>query len=688
MTANGVWQYTIGTPERVTPLGLLKLKPARQAINHLPPVDGNPLQGRPFSISTTLRGTTLSYPLQKDEQIFGFGLQLKSFNQTGKKKTLRVNSDPVSDTGDSHAPVPFYVSTAGYGLLVDTARYASFYCGSHHAVTSGKPAATASRVAESTAELYKGGIATDALMQIDIPAAQGVRVYVFGGPTLREALMRYNLFCGGGALPPMWGLGNWYRAKGDSNEAQILALVDYFRNAGIPLDVLGLEPGWQTHAYSCTFAWSPERFPDPDRLIRKTARQGIRLNLWEHAFTHPDSPLYGPLKPYAGDLAVWGGLVPDFSRPQARQRFADYHRQTLVDHGIAGFKLDECDNSDFIGSPWSFPECSRFKSGIDGEQMHSLFGMLYQKTMLSIYDDKHLRTYSEVRSSHIGAAPMPFVLYSDLYNHADFIRGIVTSAFGGLLWCPEVREASTTEDLIRRVQSVIFSPQSLINAWYLKMPPWLQIHTGKNKNDERMADASEVEAQIKVLMELRMRLVPYLYAAFFVYRQTGLPPFRALCVDYPGDRETYTVDSQYMMGDGLMVAPVTAPNRSRKIYFPAGQWYCFWTNTRYEGGQTLEIEVPLERIPVFVKENAIIPLAEPVQAITRKTVFELTVRTYGPDCRDFTLLEDDGETTDYRQGAYNIVTLSYSGSTGPSIKRTGTRKKRYKVIRWDACAER
>src|SRR5207244_4842647 len=117
---------------------------------------------------------------------------------------------------------------------------------------------------------------------------------------------------------------------------------------------------------------------------------------------------------------------------------------------------------------WAFPNLSTFPSGCDGEQMHALFGLRYQHALLEQFNKRNRPTYGLVRSSGALAAPYPFVLYSDLYDHRQFIRGLVTSSFSGLLWCPEVRDAKTPGDLIRRLQSVVFSPLAMINAWSIK----------------------------------------------------------------------------------------------------------------------------------------------------------------------------------------------------------------------------
>ena len=396
----GVWKFSFGNAEEITPAKTRRYAPAEAGLKELPVVAACPVTVRG---SGSRRGYLLRIPLAPNEIVYGLGLQLQSLIQRGLKKKLRVNADPKMDTGDSHAPVPFYVTTAGYGVLVDTARYTTFYCGNKKRV----------RAARSESERSA----------IEIPVAEGADVYVFGGPTLREAVQRYNLFSGGGPLPPRWGLGMWYRAKSDYQQAELIGLADEFRERRIPCDVIGLEPGWQTHSYSCSYVWS-KNYPNPAGMLSEMAKRNYHVNLWEHAFTHPTSPIYQALREHSGDFEVWDGLVPDFLQPEARRIFADYHERTLIAPGVSGFKLDECDNSDFTGN-WSFPEIARFPSGADGEQMHCLFGLRYQDTLQEVFEKRGYRTYGLVRNSGALAAPYPYVLYSDLYDHKQFIRGLV-----------------------------------------------------------------------------------------------------------------------------------------------------------------------------------------------------------------------------------------------------------------------
>jgi alpha-D-xyloside xylohydrolase len=365
-----------------------------------------------------------------------------------------------------------------------------------------------------------------------------------------------------------------------------------------------------------------------------------KVNLWEHAFTHPASPLFPEVEPHSGDYGVWGGLVPDFAGEPAREAFGAFHGKNLIDMGISGFKIDECDNSDFTGG-WSFPECSEFPSGVDGEQMHNVFGLRYQMAIWNEFRKRKTPTYNLVRSSGALAAPYPFVLYSDLYGHRDFIRALVNSGFSGLLWCPEVRDSVSEDDLIRRLQSVVFSPLAMINGWYIKNPPWKQLNRRLNNADQLLDGWEKLESRCREIIGWRMQLVPYLTAAFQRYAEDGTPPFRALVLDAPSDKRLYTVDDQYMIGDRMMVAPLFAGEPSRRVVIPEGAWHEFWTGEAIKGGVELTVSALTDKIPVYVKSGSIVPWADAGLFAAAPETRRITARVYGDGSLPFAFAADN-----------------------------------------------
>ncbi len=566
-------KITFGTPEKIVPTNYCKnLNYKETDIKYDTSV---------FKFKETARGCLLEFPLEYGEEVFGFGLQLKGFNHKNHKLQLRTNSDPVANTGDSHAPVPFFVTNKGYGMYFDTARYVEVCCGYGKNIERNLPADNT--IIATAEDLYKKcGLQETTVMSVEIPVAKGVDVYIFEGENITDIVSQYNMFSGGGCDAPKWGLGVFYRCYAKYTGDEVIEAAKYFRENNIPCDIIGLEPGWQTNSYSCSYVWDNERFPNYKEVIKYLRDNDFHINLWEHAFVSSCSPIYKELHDYCGDYEVWKGLIPDFGMEKAQDIFAKYHKEYLVDSGIDGFKLDECDNSDFVHD-WSFPNCTQFPSGMDGELYHNLFGVLYMQTIMKALGDTP--TLSEVRNAGALSASYPFVLYSDLYDHKDFIRGAVNSGFSGILWTPEVRDAKSKEDFIRRLQTVVFSVQCLINAWYVPKMPWLYF---------------DCEEEVKALLNERQKLIPMLENAFKEYHDKGKAPIRALVSDYTDDKETYFIDDEYIFCDKLLVAPITAEdNDERKVYIPKGEWVDYWTKDPIKCGWH---NVKTKNIPVYEKK--------------------------------------------------------------------------------------
>lgn len=454
---------------------------------------------------------------------------------------------------------------------------------------------------------------------IEIPAAGGIDLYFFAGD-VKKAVMRYNLFSGGGCLPPMWGLGMWYRVYGGSDENHVKKLAKGFREDKMPVDVIGIEPGWHSHSYSCTYEWG-YLFPNHQEMVDTLNQDGYHVNLWEHIFIYPAAPFYEKLLDYSGDYEVWNGLVPDFATEEAGNIFAGWHEEQFIQNGIAGFKLDECDNSDFNPSNWSFPDSTKFPSGMDGEQMHNAVGML---------------------------------------------------------WAPEVRDCASGEDLLRRVETIVFSPQALLNCWRIPNPPWEQVCIEKNLQNEAMEERAFYMDACRKLFELRMSLLPYLYSAFVEYHELGIPPVRAMAIEDPEDYEARGIDDQYFFGRDLLVCPLTLEDGdSREVYLPAGLWYGFFDGQPYEGGRRFSVQAKEEEIPVFVRDGAIVPMAKPVLCVREDTVFEMTIRSYGRKEGAYTLYEDDFTSFQYENEGMREVEI-WRGGDGKIEIAGGENSLRYR----------
>ena len=689
----GVWRVRFGTPERFTPVAVRESAPRVQGFALLPAPSRLPFEPGQIRCRIAPARTTVYVPCQEaGEQIYGFGLDPGAYQQKGLSKYLTVCASVMDKTGACHGPVPFYLGTKGYGVYVDTARVPIVDVARltpNQAAAARDDANTAPGTSE--ADLYAARSARGKSEVIfDLPGnSSGVDVYVFAGPTMREAVERYNLFSGGGAVPPMWGLGLKFRTFTEADQALVLKTARALRDMKIPCDMIGLEPGWQSHAYSCSLAWSRERFPDPDKMIQELQQSGFKPNLWEHAYIHPTSPLFAPLQSRAGDFLVWGGLVADFPDPEASRVFSAYHDRELVAHGILGFKGDECDKQPLTDpTPFNFPYCSIFPSGIDGDQMTQLYGYLYQRALFQPFKARNLRTWSDVRATTALAAPLPFNLYSDAYTFDQYLRQLVNASFAGLLWSPEVRDSSSLNELLNRTAMSAFAPQMCLNMWFMPHPVWEQYDRARNKAGQMLSESEQqaVAERLRAIVNQRYALLPYLYAAFQRYHNEGLPPVRSLLLEFPNDKQLRDVDDAFMFGDTLLAAPFIGEAASRSVRLPRGtNWYELKARQWHKGGTTVKVTGSPGEMPLFARENSLLPLAEPVQQVGSNTVFEITVKAFGPSPAPFTLFEDDGTSFNFESGAANRVILTWNPTKGGAVERTGSFPgRRYSIAHWES----
>ena len=245
--APGVWKAVVGKPEAYDLLKASGATPNKAALAKVAPASF-PLPQYEIAGSTRDGKTLLRFPLVREEQLYGFGLNFQTVHQRGKILQLHVDHYGGKDNGRTNAPTPFYVSSNGYGVFINSARYITVYAGSGVRKDSKNPPPSKDRNTDKT---WSSRPYSDAVEMV-IPA-EGVEVYVFAGPTPLDAVRRFNLFNGGGVLPPRWGLGFTQRVKSLYTAEEVEKEAASFEEKGYPLDYIGLEPGWQSKAYPGTF---------------------------------------------------------------------------------------------------------------------------------------------------------------------------------------------------------------------------------------------------------------------------------------------------------------------------------------------------------------------------------------------------------------------------------------------------
>jgi alpha-glucosidase (family GH31 glycosyl hydrolase) len=661
----GVWKGVVGKPENYDLLKASGAQANRDALNKIGktsfPLSQSDINGELQDGKTFLR-----FPLQKEEQLYGFGLNFQTVHQRGKILELRVDHYGGKDNGRTHAPTPFYVSSNGYGVFINSARYLTVYAGSGVRKDSKNAPVEKDRNTDKT---WSSRPYSDAV-EIVVPAS-GVEVYVFGGPTALNAIQRFNLFNGGGVLPPRWGLGFTQRVKSLYTADEVEKEADAFKEKGYPLDFIGLEPGWQSKAYPGTFEWDKSRYPNPQGFVKTMLDKGIRLNLWINPYISKDASFYKQIEPYTGSHTVWTGAVPDFNTQQARKIFFDQLENDQVKIGVSGYKIDEVDGYDY----YLWPDVAKFPSGISAEQMRQTYGLLCQRYSSQIFHQCNQRTYGLVRASNAGGVSMPYVIYNDYYNHEDFITALINSGFAGVLWTPEVRASKTGEEWLRRFQSNVFSPMAMINAWSSGTKPWTY---------------TEVAEQVKQFALLRMQMMPYWYTAFARYHFEGIPPFRSVALEDGFKQEvkkevenanleenpyaeatTKEIKDQYMAGECLLVAPMFTGQTSRKVILPKGKWFDFYTGQYVGDGEIITVTPGLDKIPVYVKDGGIIPMMKPMlHAPKANDKVDLEIRYYGEKPSKYNLYDDDGETFNYEKGDYSWREIKVQKDANGKFKGT------------------
>jgi len=713
--APGVWRATIGAPDTYTLLAAAgNFAPMRDALAAMPPAKF-PLPENEIIARLVNGKTTLRFPLADREDIYGLGVDFTTVRRNGQIFQLHVDhySQSQKITGRTHAPVPLYISDKGYAVFINAARYLDVSVGVSVRLASKNkpppidrnpvtpPAATPSQrsgSSQSKIENPKSKIQKWTSMprsdsvEFLVPAP-GAEVYIFAGPTPMDAVRRYNLYCGGGALPPKWGLGFMARMPAATTADEALAEIQKYRDHNFPLDMLGLEPGWHTASYPNTFTWNPARYPDPDAFLSALEKNHITANLWFNPYISPASTeLYNALLPYAADHLVWNGIVPDYTIPAAREIFTRHLLQNVIRNhpaALAGFKIDEVDG----GDRYLWTETTLFPSGHDAEQLRQTYGLLMQRLIYDLYRAQNRRTFGQVRGSNGGASPFAFGIYNDNYDFSDYITAVANASFAGVLWSPEVRGGRDLEQL-RRIQAVCFSPLALFNGWNTPNKLW---------------DSKQYSPDIRAAILLRMRLLPYWYTAYAQYHYHGTPVIRPMqllanmtlsTAEQPDTRDDLEknpyelthiaeVCDQYMAGDNLLVAPISYAVTTRKVHLPPGKWYDFYTGQYAGSNETITVTPPPAQIPLYVRDGGIIPMIPERQWMpAANETLPLEIRYYGaaPEST-YCLYDDDGTTFDYEKGDYTWTTLTVKKNADGAYTTTVTPDKngkswRYTTVTW------
>jgi alpha-D-xyloside xylohydrolase len=650
----GVWVAQIGKADQPTLTRASRSEPRHDRLSAMPNAT------LPFSLDQvrlvkSKSFSTVHIPLGKNEKIFGLGLQMQGTDR--RNGIYHLRTDHYSEGNDRlHVPTPLYISSAGYAVFLNTSRTPNFYVGVGNRVDDKSRPKFRDRNTDPRWDAQPPSDWVEASVE-----AQGLEVVVLTGPTAMDALRRYNLFCGGGTLPPLWALGFWHRTPSLASADAVTAEVNEFEKRGFPLDVIGLEPGWQSRSYPGSMEWSKDRFPDASKFVKDMSVRGISVNLWENPYVAPESELYNILKGRFGSHTVWLGAAPDVFDKVARRVVQDFHTKHHLALGVSGYKIDEVDGFDV----WLWPDHAEFGSGPDGLQMRQIYGVLWQELLFEMYRKQNRRTFGLVRASNGAASRFPFAIYSDTYNHRQYVTALTNCSLAGTLWCAEIRSANSPEEWARRMQSACLSPIAQLNAWADGTKPW---------------SFASVTDTVRDAMLLRESLVPYIYTAFAQYWHDGVPPVRPMSL-IDGGTET----DQYLLGDDLLVAPMFTGETSRTVRLPKGKWYDYATGAYVGENQSITVKPALNTIPLYVRGGSAIPTYVGATNATKSAALgKVTLRCYGDGEHRGLLFEDDGTSFGYEKGEFGLYELTSRSGNVVSTRIAGQRTGPKAIFKLDS----
>ena len=480
--------------------------------------------------------------LEPGETVYGLGERFGPLTKNGQSFDS-WNADGGTSSELAYKNAPFYMSNRGYGVLVNHPGRVSWEVASHQV----------ERVQFSV-------------------EGHSLDYYVFGGPTMKDALTQYSALSGRPPLLPEWSFGLWLSTSFTTNydEASIWANIDRMEALGIPVSVFHFDCFWMRELTWCSFLWDERCFPDPAGLIARIKARGIKVCAWINPYIAEKSPLFAEgmandylLKTPDGDVYQvddWQpgmGLV-DFSNPAACDWYAGKLRG-LLDIGVDCFKTDFGER---------IPTNVVYHSGADPERMHNYYTYLYNGTVFNLL--REVKGEGEAilfaRSGTVGSQQHPVHWGGDNTSSypsmAETLRGGLSLGLTGFgFWSHDISgfNKTATPDLYKRwVAFGLLSSHSRLHGNETARFPWLF--------DDEAPDV------LRFFTNLKLRLMPYVLDVAREAHEHGWPWMRAMVLEFPDDPTCQYLDMQYMIGPALLVAPVFRADGQTRVYLPAGAW--------------------------------------------------------------------------------------------------------------------
>lgn len=603
------------------------------------------LPAKDLSLRQVGAGYALSFPLGEGESVYGLGdIQRGRLNRRGEAYDLWI----VNVNG--YVPVPFAISSGGWGVLLNTSWRTS---------------------------VDVGKTVKDRML---VTAAEGEIDFVWFRGTPREMLDAYTALTGRPSILPVWGYGFTYVCFDRTDEFELLHYASDFRRYRFPCDQLGLDPGWMSRNYdfSVRKGWHPDRFyllweylTRRETYVGTLDRMGFKLNLWlccdyDH-FEHEERELAGTSTRKRERIApkASGGMTegwtdwrmsddPGLKAAQSKDHSTNglseaelkglegrdpwfEHLKEFVGQGVQGFKLDGANQvCEHKGRKW--------KNGMSDEQAHNLYPLVYMKEMVHGYEEytgmrpmvytpcgwAGFQQYSATWAGDTGGGegPLAAMLQQGVCGHANASCDMVTTD-------------------VRALHFAFLSPWSLLDDWAFFFQPWC--------NEPQAQDT------FRAYDELHYRLLPYIYTAAHQAHETGWPIMRTLALEYPAAHPAYDdCLTAWKFGDDLLAAAF-----ADEMPLPEGDWYEWRTGRKATGPAKVDVPVaPDWGGALYVRAGAIVPMWPVKQHVEKGWNALVELHVWPGESGSAELYEDDGVSTEYRSGAGAVTKLALTTEKG------------------------
>ncbi len=536
------------------------------------------------------RSFAASFELSHDEKIYGGGESFTRLNKRGQKVVLYLRDAMGAQSELMYKPIPFFLSSAGYGMFTHTSAPVTFDVGKSF---------------DQYNTIYTGDETLD--------------LFVFLGAP-KDVLSEYTAVTGRSPVPPLWSFGLWMSRITYRSEEEVRDVAARLREERIPTDVIHLDTGWFETEWRNNYEFASDRFEDPAGMIADLRDQGFRVSLWQLPYFTPKNSLYGEIVDNGYAVTDRNGEAPfldailDFSNPEAVAWYKD-KLAGLLEQGVGAIKADFGENAPLHGV---------YASGRTGYYEHNLYPLRYNDVVADVTEEVTGERILWGRSAWAGSQRYPVHWSGDAENTnsamaATLRAGLSMGLCGFTYWSHDVGGfvEAPSRDLYRRWLGFGALTSHTRTHGAPPREPW--------------AYGEEFTDVYRRTIGLKYALMPYVYAQAKQASAHGHPMLRALFVEYPDDPTAWLIEDEYLFGSDLLVAPLFERSDRRDVYLPPGAWIDYQTGAVYEGARWHEIEAGEIPVILLVKDHAVIPHVEVAQSTDRIDWSTVELRVFSTD---------------------------------------------------------